>query len=226
MSAVRYTCPRCHRSYEGDIHACPVEPSGVYEEVPEEEVADPAKKPTEVDVATRPTMPGTPTAKAATTVRVDLLVGQTVMGRYKIARKLGEGGMGAVYEAEHTVIGKRVAVKVLLDKYAQKRDVVARLMQEARLASSIGHPSIVDVSDFGETAAGPSSVAMDFLAGASGAQLIQRGAPRPPERVLPILRQAADALGAAHTKGIIPRDVKPENIFLTRRGDQDFVKVV
>ena len=134
--------------------------------------------------------------------------------------------MGAVYEAKHTLIGKRVAVKVLLEKFLAKSDFVARLLQEARLASSIGHENIVDVTDFGTTDDGRSFVVMEFLDGESLAELAMREAPLPIERSLRIARQAASALGAAHAKGIFHRDVKPENIYLVQRGDADFVKVV
>ncbi len=134
--------------------------------------------------------------------------------------------MGAVYEAKHTVIGKRVAVKVLLEKFHSNRDLVARLLQEARLASSIGHENIVDVTDFGTTDDGRSFVVMEFLDGEPLAQLVMREAPLPVERSLRIARQVASALGAAHAKGIYHRDVKPENVYLVRRGDADFVKVV
>ena len=134
--------------------------------------------------------------------------------------------MGAVYEAKHTVIGKRVAVKVLLEKFLAKSDFVARLLQEARLASSIGHEHIVDVTDFGTTDDGRSFVVMEFLDGESLAELAMREAPLPIERSLRIARQVASALGAAHAKGIVHRDVKPENIYLVKRGDADFVKVV
>jgi len=147
-------------------------------------------------------------------------------GRYEIQRKVGEGGMGAVYEARHTVIGKRVAIKVLLDKYAEKADVVARLLQEARLASSIGHENIIDITDFGETAEGRTFVVMEFLDGESLHDLLVREGCLPPSRAFPIIRQVASALGAAHEKGIVHRDVKPENVFITRRGDRDYVKVV
>jgi serine/threonine-protein kinase len=147
-------------------------------------------------------------------------------GRYEVIRRIGEGGMGAVYEARHTLIGKRVAVKVLLEKLVSKSDFVARLLQEARLASSIGHENIVDVTDFGTTDDGRSFVVMEFLDGESLAELTMREAPLPIERSLRIARQAASALGAAHAKGIFHRDVKPENIYLVRRGDADFVKVV
>jgi serine/threonine-protein kinase len=146
--------------------------------------------------------------------------------RYQIVRRIGEGGMGAVYEAKHTVIGKRVAVKVLLEKFLAKSDFVARLLQEARLASSIGHEHIVDVTDFGTTSDGRSFVVMEFLDGESLAELAMREAPLPIDRSLGIARQVASALGAAHAKGIFHRDVKPENIYLVKRGDADFVKVV
>ncbi|MEO5768030.1 MAG: serine/threonine-protein kinase, partial [Polyangia bacterium] len=156
----------------------------------------------------------------------DSLVGATLAGRYQIIRRIGEGGMGAVYEARHTIIGKRIAVKVLLEKFLTKADFVARLLQEARLASAIGHEHIVDVTDFGTTDDGRAFVAMEFLEGESLAQLVMREAPLPVERSLRITRQVASALGAAHAKGIVHRDVKPENVYLIRRGDADFVKVV
>jgi serine/threonine-protein kinase len=156
----------------------------------------------------------------------DSLIGVVLAGRYEVLRRIGEGGMGAVYEAKHTLIGKRVAVKVLLEKFHAKSDFVARLLQEARLASSIGHENIVDVTDFGTTDDGRSFVVMEFLDGESLADLERREAPLPIERSLRIARQAASALGAAHAKGIFHRDVKPENVYLIRRGDADFVKVV
>jgi eukaryotic-like serine/threonine-protein kinase len=174
--------------------------------------------------------PGAAAAKqpdrAQDEARFDPLVGSVLADRYEVVRRIGEGGMGAVYEARHTVIGKRVAVKVLLEKFVAKSDFVARLLQEARLASSIGHEHIVDVTDFGTTVDGRSFVVMEFLDGESLAELAMREAPLPVERSLGIARQVASALGAAHAKGIFHRDVKPENIYLVKRGDADFVKVV
>jgi tRNA A-37 threonylcarbamoyl transferase component Bud32 len=158
--------------------------------------------------------------------RFDSLLGVVLAGRYEVLRRIGEGGMGAVYEAKHALIGKRVAVKVLLEKFHAQRDFVERLLQEARLASSIGHENIVDVTDFGTTDDGRSFVVMEFLDGESLASLAMREAPLPIERSLRIARQVASALGAAHAKGIFHRDVKPENIYLVQRGDVDFVKVV
>ena len=134
--------------------------------------------------------------------------------------------MGAVYEGRHTVLGRAVAVKVLLEKFHDKTELVARLLQEARLASAIGHENIVDVTDFGTTADGRAFVVMEFLEGESLAQVVMRDAPLAVDRCLRIARQVASALGAAHGKGIVHRDVKPENVFLLRRGEQDFVKVV
>jgi hypothetical protein len=117
-------------------------------------------------------------------------------------------------------------VKVLLEKFLEKPELVARLLQEARLASSIGHENIVDVTDFGTTTDGRAFVVMEFLEGESLAQLVIRDAPLPVERSLRIARQVASALGAAHDKGIVHRDVKPENVYLVRRGEADYVKVV
>jgi eukaryotic-like serine/threonine-protein kinase len=158
--------------------------------------------------------------------RFDPLVGTTLADRYEIVRRIGEGGMGAVYEARHSIIGKRVAIKVLLEKFLENEELIARLLQEARLASSIGHQNIVDVTDFGTTRDGRAFVVMEFLDGEALSELIMRDAPLPVERCLAIGKQIASALGAAHAKGIVHRDVKPENVYLVRRGDADFVKVV
>jgi eukaryotic-like serine/threonine-protein kinase len=156
----------------------------------------------------------------------ETLIGATLAGRYSVTRKIGQGGMGAVYEATHTLIGKRVAIKVLLDKYARKEQVVARLEQEARLASSIGHEHIIDITDFGQTDDGRTFVVMEFLEGESLSELLNREGPLPEARIAAITRQIASALGAAHAKGVVHRDVKPDNVFLLRRNDKDFVKVV
>jgi len=154
------------------------------------------------------------------------LIGTTLSGRYLVTRKVGQGGMGAVYEATHTLIGKRVAVKVLLEKYAQREAIVARLKQEAQLASSVGNEHIIDITDFGSTEDGRTFVVMEFLEGESLAECLARETKLPEQRLLRIVSQAASALAAAHAKGIVHRDVKPENLFLLKRKEQDFVKVV
>ena len=154
------------------------------------------------------------------------IVGTTLSGRYLVTRKVGQGGMGAVYEATHTLINKRVAVKVLLEKYAQREAIVRRLKQEAELASSVGNEHIIDITDFGTTEDGRTFVVMEFLDGESLAECLARETRLPEQRILKIVSQAASALVAAHAKGVVHRDIKPENLFLLRRKDQDFVKVV
>jgi len=154
------------------------------------------------------------------------IVGSTLSGRYLVTRKVGQGGMGAVYEATHTLIGKRVAVKVLLEKYAQREAIVKRLKQEAQLASSIGNEHIIDITDFGATEDGRTFVVMEFLEGESLAECLAREPKLSEQRILRIIQQTTSALGAAHAKGIVHRDIKPENLFLLRRKEQDFVKVV
>jgi tRNA A-37 threonylcarbamoyl transferase component Bud32 len=154
------------------------------------------------------------------------IVGTTLAERYLVTRKVGQGGMGAVYEATHTLIGKRVAVKVLLEKYAQREAIVKRLKQEAQLASSVGNEHIIDITDFGTTDDGRTFVVMEFLEGESLAECLARETTLPEQRILRIVAQAANALVAAHAKGIVHRDIKPENLFLLKRKDQDFVKVV
>jgi serine/threonine-protein kinase len=154
------------------------------------------------------------------------IVGTTLSGRYLVTRKVGQGGMGAVYEATHTLIGKRVAVKVLLEKYAQREAIVKRLKQEAQLASSIGNEHIIDITDFGNTEDGRTFVVMEFLEGESMAECLGREPKMAEQRILRIASQCASALSAAHAKGVVHRDIKPENIFLLKRKEKDFVKVV
>ena len=163
---------------------------------------------------------------ALSTPNVTELLGATLSGRYLVTRKVGQGGMGAVYEATHTLIGKRVAVKVLLEKYAQREAIVKRLKQEAQLASSIGNEHIIDITDFGNTEDGRTFVVMEYLEGESMAECLARESMLPEQRILRIAQQAASALAAAHAKGVVHRDIKPENIFLLKRKEMDFVKVV
>jgi serine/threonine protein kinase len=154
------------------------------------------------------------------------IVGMTLSGRYLVTRKIGQGGMGAVYEATHTLIGKRVAIKVLLEKYAQREAIVARLKKEAQLASSVRNEHIIEITDFGTTEDGRTFVVMEYLEGESLAECLARESKLPEQRILRIASQAASALAAAHAMGVVHRDIKPENLFLLRRKDQDFVKVV
>jgi len=171
------------------------------------------------------TMAG-PTPAAGVAPMSTEIIGTTLSGRYLVTRKVGQGGMGAVYEATHTLINKRVAVKVLLEKYAQREAIIARLKQEAQLASSVGNEHIIDITDFGTTEDGRTFVVMEFLEGESLAECLARETRLPEQRILKIVSQSASALAAAHAKGIVHRDIKPENLFLLKRRDQDFVKVV
>jgi serine/threonine-protein kinase len=157
----------------------------------------------------------------------DRLIGQTLAGRYMLVRGIGQGGMGAVYEAEHTGLGKRVAVKLLLDTYSDDREVLARFHQEARTASRIGHENIIDILDIGDHD-GRSFIVMEFLEGHDLRHATRdvRGG-MAVERACHIVRQIARALDAAHAKDVIHRDMKPENVFLTTRsGARDFVKIM
>jgi len=157
----------------------------------------------------------------------DPLIGALLAGRYEVKRRIGEGGMGLVYEGKHRDIDKPVAIKVLRDDLSRRPDVVARFRQEARSASRIGHENIVDVSDFGETRYGSSYFVMEFLEGEDLANVLGREVTVEAERTCGIVLQCCRALAAAHSKQIVHRDIKPENIFLIERdGVKDFVKIV
>ena len=157
----------------------------------------------------------------------DPLVGMVLAGRYVVKSRIGEGGMGLVYEGLHRDIDKRVAIKVLRDDLSRRPDVVARFRQEAKSASRIGHENIVDISDFGETTRGASYFVMEFLDGEDLANVLGREVTVDSDRVCGIVLQCCRALSATHAKGIVHRDIKPENIFLTKRdGVDDFVKIV
>lgn len=169
---------------------------------------------------------GTMMTPASGTVALSELLGTTLSGRYLVTRKIGQGGMGAVYEATHTLINKRVAVKVLLEKYAQREAIVKRLKLEAQLASSVDNEHIISVTDFGTTDDGRTFVVMEFLEGESLAECLARESKLSEQRILRLISMAASALAAAHAKGVVHRDIKPENLFILRRKDADFLKVV
>ncbi len=155
------------------------------------------------------------------------LVGAEVDGRYRVIELIGEGGMGKVYLAEHVEIGKRVALKVLHQSYSRMPDLVERFRREARAASKIGHPNIVDVTDSGTTSDGSVYFVMEYLEGVELGSVIEREGAIDIARALRITGQICRALSAAHREGIIHRDLKPENIYLiTRDGSADVVKVL
>ena len=158
---------------------------------------------------------------------VDHLIGKLAANRYKVQKRLGEGGMGEVYMAEHIAIEKRIALKVLRLEYSQKSEVVARFLQEAKSASRIKHPNVVDVFDFGQLEDGRFFLALEFLNGNDLAEEIRKQGLLPTARIIPIMMQVCRALSAAHASGVVHRDLKPENIFLNRTDDgEESVKLV
>ncbi len=155
------------------------------------------------------------------------LVGQVVADRYHILKKLGEGGMGAVYLGEHVKMGRKSAIKVMMASMAHDPDAVARFNREASNASRISHPNVCQIFDFGETSDGLIYLAMEFIEGKSLKDLVEHEGAIPAARAASIVRQAADALQAAHDLGIVHRDIKPDNIMLCQgRDGSDVVKVV
>ena len=155
------------------------------------------------------------------------LVGQVVADRYHVVKKLGEGGMGQVYLAEHVKMGRRSAIKVMNPAMVHDPDAVARFNREASNASRITHPNVCAIYDFAETPDGLIYLAMEFIEGEPLTDLLEREGALAVPRATAIFLQTADALQAAHDLGIVHRDLKPDNIMLSRKkGGGDTVKVV
>jgi eukaryotic-like serine/threonine-protein kinase len=154
------------------------------------------------------------------------LIGSMISDRYRIERLLGEGGMGAVYQAEHTLMRKRMAIKVLHPEMTRLPEVVARFEREAMAAAHIDHPHVVTATDFGKLEDGSFFLALEYVEGKSLREVIGQGR-LDLGRSLHIGRQIAAALSRAHALKIVHRDLKPENVMLVNReGDADFVKVL
>ena len=156
----------------------------------------------------------------------DPLLGSVVDNRYDIQSVIGEGGMGVVYAARHRSLGKRFALKALRKDLATDPEIAARFLQEARMAASVSHPGLVEITDFGRLPTGQPFFVMELLEGQSLAQLIRRGGPVPAARAVELVRQIADALGAAHDRSIVHRDLKPDNIHVSDVAGRDRVTIV
>ena len=154
------------------------------------------------------------------------LVGQVLADRYRIVRLLGEGGMGQVYEAQHLNINKRFAIKMLRPEVIGSPQSLQRFRQEAWAASSIGHENIVEIDDFATLPSGQVYLAMEFLDGQSLAERIRDGQPLAQADAVAVMIAVAHGLAAAHDKGIVHRDMKPENIFLARKGGRAVAKIL
>jgi tRNA A-37 threonylcarbamoyl transferase component Bud32 len=155
------------------------------------------------------------------------LVGKTLADRYRLTRPIGSGGMGTVFLGEHVLIHKPIAVKVLSPDYSSKTEEVERFLQEARAASRIRQENVVDITDFGISREGHVFLVMEYLEGEDLSTTSEREGALPWRRAVRMILQIAEALAAAHAQGVIHRDMKPENCFRIRRGnDPDFIKVL
>ena len=147
------------------------------------------------------------------------------LGAYTLERRLSEGGMATIWLARHALLKRPTAVKVL-KKHVATDEFIHRFEREVQLASQLLHPNTVEIYDFGRTAEGQPYYVMEFLDGVTLAELVAHSGRIPPGRVIHILRQVAAALREAHLRGMVHRDVKPENVMLCRRGEDDVVKLL
>jgi len=168
--------------------------------------------------------------KDGSTLRVPAggnLVGSVIADRYHVLSKLGEGGMGQVYLAEHVKMGRKSAIKLMNPSMSNDPDAIGRFNREAANASRIAHNNVAAIYDFGETADGLIYLAMEYIEGEPLTKVMERTGALPPDRAADIARQVAEALNAAHEIGIVHRDLKPDNIMIARSRDgADVVKVV
>lgn len=209
-------CPVCGQTYEDHVQFCPADGASL--------VAVPVS-------AQVPTVATNTGAAAGSTLDQpigdpDDLVGRRIFGDYTVRKKLGEGGMGAVYLAENPNIGQKIAVKVLHSYAAQSEELVQRFNREAQAISRLTHPNIIRVFIFGSTD-DFIYLAMEFVEGKPLRDVIFEASYLDELRTIKLMRQCLHALNEAHDMGIVHRDLKPDNIMITRfRGVEEFVKVL
>lgn len=210
------SCPHCGLLHDDRLTACPTTGHALRRE----------SRPSGRDVRPAPPAAAVPPPPPASAARAPsssrakeraTLKGTIVGGKYRMLDILGEGGMGAVYEAENLNLGRRVAIKVLHPAQAKKKVAVKRFHQEARAAGRIGHPNICEVYDLGTLDDGSPYLVMEKLVGETLAQRIAREDGMALLDVIDVLVQVLSGLYAAHEQGIIHRDIKPENVMLTPR---------
>lgn len=155
----------------------------------------------------------------------DPLIGQHV-GNHRLIERIGVGGMGVIYKAEHINLGKTYAVKFLHPQFASDEEVVERFRREAQVISSLDHPNIVRETDFGWLDGVGFYLVMEFLKGETLKEVIKREGALEPNRVLKIFEQLLDALEVAHDEGVVHRDLKPENLYLIQRRGKEALKIL
>ena len=157
----------------------------------------------------------------------DSLIGKVIGGRYRITKMVGQGGFGGVYAASHTATGDTLAIKVLRADVENNNDVILRFRQEAKQTSKLKHPNTIRVYDFGQMDDGNLFLAMEFLSGSELSEVMRKEGPLGYRRVVKICMQVLKSLSEAHSKGLVHRDLKPDNIFLQDlHGESDYVKVL
>lgn len=228
MSQQRFVrCPHCNLPHEAEQTVCPITGKGI-EVQTKPRRRRPTPPPSEENYAWEHTL--TPWVQAEGSADMDpselhTLVGRVVGGKYRIEALIGRGGMGAVYRAVNEPIRKAVALKILYRGFDQ-HDAEPRFLREARVASSLGHPNIVEVFDLGHLDDGKPFQVMELLEGVSLAGRIEKEGALPEAEVIAIAEQILSALAAAHARGIIHRDLKPENIFLVERRGRMVAKLL
>ncbi|MEO6572730.1 MAG: serine/threonine-protein kinase, partial [Polyangiaceae bacterium] len=153
-------------------------------------------------------------------------IGQVVSGKYRLLRLLGDGGMGSVYEAQHEMLGTKVAIKVLHADLARRPGLIERFLQEARVAAQIRSPHVVHVTDVDRTPEGVAYIVMDLLEGEPLSSVLERDRKIPIPTSIDYTKQILEALEAAHALGVVHRDLKPENVFVTFVGNKPVIKLI